>query len=168
MKSERKGAVTAVMAMLLALLLGCESQQQTVATPASPRVELGEHEHSKEFGDYIVHVNALTTDQLPAVVARSYDIRRSASRALLNVVIMKRAQTGIDTPVAGNVSASTTNLAGQLKNMPLRKITEQDAIYYIGDTPVSDKETLVFDIDITPENETSSFGLRYRQQFFTN
>ena len=151
--------------LLMIFITGCEqSGQPGVSTGA--RVVLGQHEHAKTFGDYTIHVNALTTDQLPADVARAYNIQRSKSQAMLNVVIMKKTD-GKDTPMTGTVLALTRNLASQVKDMKIQEIKEQNAIYYIGTAAVSNAEILVFDIDATPTNESTTFLLRYQQQFFT-
>jgi hypothetical protein len=50
----------------------------------------------------------------------------------------------------------------------MRTITEGDAIYYIGETPVANRETLIFDITITPEGVDKSVDVRFKRQFFTN
>ena len=151
--------------VLLLIITACDqSGQPSVSSGA--RETLGQHEHAKTFGDYTIHVNALTTDQLPADVARTYRIQRSKSKAMLNVVIMKKID-GVDTPMTGTVLALTRNLASQVKDMEIQEIIEQDAIYYIGTVTVSNAETLIFDIDATPDNETNPFLLRYKQQFFT-
>jgi len=152
-------------AILLLILAGCESSEQSaVYTPE--RITLGLHEHAKTFGDYTVHVNALTTDQLPANVARSYGISRSKSRIMLNVVITQK-QNGKDNPITGSVTSMTRNLASQLKNMPMREIIEDAAIYYIGELSVDNAETLIFDIDVTPKGLSSPYLLSYSQKFFT-
>ena len=155
---------------LLFGLPGCDSSQQaTQATGGTPKVEFAVHENRKDFGEYYVHVNALTTDQLPAEVAREYKIARSKSKAMLNVVMTKKTE-GIEKPVRGEVKVLARNLASQLKDMPLREIVEQgehEAIYYIGELPVNHEETIVFEIEATPEGLTEPFLMSYKQQFFT-
>ncbi|MFQ5982042.1 MAG: DUF4426 domain-containing protein, partial [Woeseiaceae bacterium] len=59
-------------------------------------------------------------------------------------------------------------LAGQLKNVTMRKIQEQDAIYYIGETGIANRETLVFNISITPEGSAEASELRFTREFYTN
>ena len=49
----------------------------------------------------------------------------------------------------------------------LAKIEEQDAIYYIGETPVANRETLVFDITVTPEGVSEASDIRFKRQFYT-
>lgn len=120
---------------------------------------------SVDIGDHVVHFSAQSTDQLPPEVARAYNIVRSKNRAMLNVSVLRAAD---NTPVAAIVTVKTVNLTGQLKNITMRQINEQDAIYYIGETPVANRETLVFDISVTPEGVTSASEVRFKREFFTD
>jgi hypothetical protein len=151
--------------VLLSGIAGCDTPQQA-APDTKSRVTFGPHENEKEFGKYTVHVNALTTDQLPADVARSYKITRSKNRAMLNVVVMKTSD-GVKKPTTASVTTLTRNLANQVKDMKMREIVEQDAIYYIGDIPVDNEESLIFNIDVTPAGDTSQLSMTYSKQFFT-
>ncbi len=126
------------------------------------------HISSKSFGDYELHFNAMSTDQLEPDIARAYSIARSKNRAMLTVSIIKSAEDGIGKSVPGNVNVSAANLTGQIKNLTLRLIQEGDAIYYIGDVAVANGETLVFDIEATPIDETDKFTVRFSRQFFAS
>ena len=61
----------------------------------------------------------------------------------------------------------TTSLAGQIKDLTLREIVEGDgeAIYYVGDTAVANGETLIFDIQATPEGGTQSPRVKFQRHF---
>ena len=132
---------------------------------APPAAEAAESS-SKDFGDYIVYFNAISTDQLTPEVAKAYDIVRSKNRALLNVSIVKKADGTTGEPVPGSVAALVANDTGQVKDANLREIREGSAIYYIADFAVSNGETLVFTIDVTPLNETSRFSVRFTRTFY--
>ena len=84
---------------------------------------------------------------------------------MLNVSVIKEGTT---TAVTADVTVKTVNLAGQLKNVTMRKIQEQDAIYYIGETAVANRETLIFNISITPEGATEASDIRFTRQFYSN
>ncbi|MCH8308413.1 MAG: DUF4426 domain-containing protein, partial [Proteobacteria bacterium] len=53
-------------------------------------------------------------------------------------------------------------------NVTMRKIQEQEAVYYIGETAVANRETLVFNISITPEGATEASDVRFTRKFYTN
>ena len=149
-------------------LTGCEREAGAPGrAPVDRTAEDAGGDRLEDFGDYVVHYNALTTDQLPPEVARAYRITRSKSRAMVNVVIIKKVPGTIGKPVRGEVSIAARNLTGQAKNLDLEEIVEEEAIYYIGDVPVINGETLVYDVSVLPEGESERFELRFRQQFFT-
>lgn len=124
-------------------------------------------EQSQDFGDYVVHFNAIGTDLLPPKVAKEYGIRRSNQRAMLNIAVQKKKLGTSVQPVTARVTASALNLAGQAKDIEMREIREPYAIYYIGEFSVSNEETLKFTVDVTPEGSTDSLTVKFRQQFFT-
>ena len=119
----------------------------------------------KDIGDHVVHFSALTTDQLPAEVARAYSIVRSPESAMLTVSVILEED---NSSVPADVDVKVVNLTGQLKNVSMRRINEQEAIYYIGETSVANRETLIFDITVTPEGVQGPSEIRFKREFFTD
>lgn len=124
-------------------------------------------ENAQDFGDYVVHFNALTTDNLPPTVTREYGITRSKNRALLNVAILKRVLGTTGEPVAAKVSANVSNLTGQQREIELREIREGSAIYYIGEFGVNHEENLDFTVVAHPEGHDRPLRVQFQQRFFT-
>lgn len=120
---------------------------------------------STDIGNHVVHFSAQSTDQLPPEVARAYNIVRSKNRAMLNVSVLRKADNH---SVIASVTVKTVNLTGQLKNITMRQINEQEAIYYIGEVPVANRETLIFDISVAPEGVDTASDVRFKRQFFTD
>lgn len=149
-------------------LVACEQSVETTAGQEEEVAVLRGTESSRDFGDYVVHFNALATDQLTPEIAGEYGIVRSKNRAMLTVSIIQKEAQGVGTAVSGSVSASATNLTGQLKSIPVREIREGTAIYYIGEIAVTNAETLIFTVDVTPINEPSRFTVRFQKQFFVD
>ena len=146
---------------ILFLIIGCGRPGGNATVPqaqpaAASDIDIGEH---------IVHFSAQSTDHLPPDVARAYGIVRSKNRAMLNVSVIMEGTT---IAVPADITVRTVNLAGQLKNVTMRKIQEQEAIYYIGETAVANRETLVFNISITPEGATKASDVRFTRKFYTN
>ena len=149
---------------LLALAAACGGPGDSATVPQAEPADAT----SADIGDFVVHFSAQTTDQLPPEVAKAYDILRSKNRAMLNVSIIREAD---GQPVAGTVSVKTVNLTGQLKNVTMREIREPGdtvAIYYIGETPVANRETLVFEISIMPEGSDTLSEVRFKREFYTD
>lgn len=144
-----------------ALAAGCGGAGEDADVPTAEPAG----ESMKDIGDYVVHFSAQSTDQLPPEIARAYNIVRSKNRAMLNVSIVRESDQA---SVPAVVTVKTVNLTGQLKNVTMRRIDEQEAIYYIGETPVANRETLVFDISVTPEGVNEPSDVRFKRQFFTD
>jgi len=135
---------------LLALSMGAQAQQ------------------FQDFGEYVVHYNALNTNLIPPQVAKAYAIKRSSSRVLLNITILKKVMDTPGTPVKATVVASATNLTGQRRDLAIREIKDSEgAIYYLGEFPVHNLETFNFLIEATPKGQDEVLTVKFRQQFYT-
>lgn len=152
---------TLISLTMLALVSSCGGPGESGAVPEAQPAGAT----SADIGTHIVHFSAQSTDQLPPEVARAYNILRSKNRAMLNVSVLRKAD---QVPVTAVVEVKTVNLTGQLKNVTMRQIDEQDAIYYIGETAVANRETLIFDISVTPDGEDQASAVRFKRQFYTD
>jgi len=124
-------------------------------------------ENSQDFGDYVVHFNALSTSHLPPSVTKQYNIKRSKNRGMINIAVLQKMLGTAGKPLAAEVSATATNLTGQQRNITLREIREGTAIYYIGDFPITHEETLRFKVNVKPEGQSEAQEVNFKQQFFT-
>ena len=123
-------------------------------------------ESIKDFGEYIVYFNALSTSQLDQDIAAEYDIVRSNRRVLLNIVMEHRPEIGVPTVVEGDVKATARNLTGQLRNLDVREIREGESIYYIAETAVANSEALIFAIEATPTGQSEPLRVSFQKQFY--
>jgi len=125
-------------------------------------------QQSQDFGDFTVHYNAMRSSMISPEIAKAYGIRRSDSRALINVSILKNAEDNTTNAVTAKISASGRNLTGQTRNVKMREINEGDgAIYYLGELSVRNMETFDFTVTIQPEGQDKPFNVKFRQQFYT-
>lgn len=146
---------------LLLLLGGCGGPGPDATIPQAQPAGAS----SIDIGDHVVHFSAMTTDNLPREVALAYNIQRSRSVAMLNVAVVEK---GTEKPVHATVEVTVRNLAAQIKNVVIREIVEQEAIYYIGDTSITNRETLIFDMSVTPEGVSEAAEVSFTRQFYTN
>jgi len=125
-------------------------------------------QQAQDFGEYSVHYNALNSSLITPQVAKAYGIRRSDSRALINISVLKKAGEQSTEAVKAQVTASGRNLTGQTRTVNMREIDDGDgAVYYIGELSVRNMETFDFTVLVTPEGENEPFNLKFRQQFYT-
>ena len=151
---------TAVVLSTISLLAACGGGGDRTVPEAEPAGST-----SAVIGDHEVHFNAQSTDQLSPQVARAYKIVRSKNRAILTISVLKLESKE---SVLAEVSVKTVNLTGQLKNVIMRKINEGESIYYIGETPVANRETLIFELSVTPEGVEEPSPLRFKRQFYSD
>jgi len=146
---------------LLGLMSGCGGPNETADIPEAQPAGAT----SADIGEFVVHFSAQSTDQLPPEVARTYNIVRSKNRAMLTVSVLQAAD---NKPVTAAVTVKTVNLTGQLKNVPMRQVNEGPAIYYIGEVTIANRETLIFDISVTPAGVEKPSEVRFKRQFFSD
>jgi len=139
-----------------------------IALPALAIPLMAQAEQSKHFGNYTVHYSAFTSDNLTPSIAKQYNIPRSKKRVLLNVSILKKTADGTSKPTRAIVKGTTTNLSQQLRELDPREISEKGAIYYIAETPVDNAETLKYNLEITPEGESTTYKFTFQEQFYTD
>lgn len=125
-------------------------------------------QQAQTFEGYTVHYNALNSSLISPEIAKVYGIRRSDSRALINISVLTNTENQLPTAVKASVTASARNLTGQTRKIEMREINEgDDAIYYIGELSVRNMETFDFNVMVTPEGQSKPFNLKFRQQFYT-
>lgn len=127
----------------------------------------GNAEQAKEFGAYIVHYNALPSEQITPEVAKSYGIVRSKNRGLLNVAVLKKQAAGEPQAAAAKVSARVTNLAGQNLSLVMREVKEQEAIYYLAEFMVSGVDTVKFSVSVD-SGDGPPMNFEFSQAFYVD
>jgi len=155
--------VTIVASLICLLFAACSRQPNADIQPAQPSTE-----SFVTAGDYEMHFNAVRSDQLTAEIARAYGIERSKNKVLLNVSVLNHGN-GASTATEANVTVLARNLSNQVKDLPLRRITEGGAIYYIGVVDIgSGSETLVFEINAVPSGSANTITAKLTREFFAN
>ncbi|HPF72636.1 MAG: DUF4426 domain-containing protein [Rhodanobacteraceae bacterium] len=123
-------------------------------------------DNTLESGDYVVYYNALPSTQLTPDVARNYGITRSASRALLNVSVHRRNDDKTTSAVNALVKAAATNTIGQRQELRPRRVQDGEAIYYLAEARITARDTLLFELNITPDGATQPLHAQFQQEFF--
>ncbi|MEW8563643.1 MAG: DUF4426 domain-containing protein, partial [Candidatus Thiodiazotropha sp.] len=112
------------------------------------------------------HHNAIPSASLEPAIARQYGIQRSKYRGMLNVSVIKSVEGTTGRSSEAVILAKANNIRGQLISIPMRKIIEGDAIYYIGEFRIADQETLNFEIQVQPKGETRYYSAKLSQDFY--
>ncbi len=123
-------------------------------------------ENSTAIPGYTIHHNAIPCAALDPTIAKQHGIQRSKYRGMLNVSVIKNETGTTGKPASAVVMAKATNILGQLISIPIRQVTEGDAVYYIGEFRITDQETLNFELKVKPRGETRFYTAKLSQQFF--
>ncbi len=123
---------------------------------------------------YEVHYSAFNSTFLEPEIAKENRLKRSRDEAVINITVVEAssvpAEQAAPSVVAANITGKAVNLAGQIKELAFRKITEGDTIYYISNVHFADQETLNFEIDVQPQGreDPEPIRLEFSQQFFVD
>ena len=123
--------------------------------------------NSKDFGQFVIHYNAIATDFLSPEVARQYRITRSRNRGMINITVLKKVLGNPGQPIHASIEVNARNLAGQTRHIPTREVRDGNAIYYIGEFSVANEETLKFNVQARPQGSQESVTVEFSQDFYT-
>jgi len=125
-------------------------------------------ENSITIGDFVVHYNAFRSDTLTPEIAQAYQLTRRNNRIVVNIAVQKKLPNGKTQAVKADVSGFASNLTGQVKNMDFREILDGDAIYYIAESQVSNREVLNFQLKVKPNDSNRTANVKFQQEFYTD
>jgi hypothetical protein len=122
---------------------------------------------TRQFGRYDVHYSLFAADFLQPGIAQAYGIVRAADRAVLNVAVRRRLDSGGDEAVAAEIAGSRSDL---IYTTPLefREVSEPGARYYLADFPIRNDETQYFTLKILPAGDTGALELRFDKRMFVD
>ncbi len=124
-------------------------------------------ENSTNADGFTIHHNAFSADTLTPEIAKAYGLQRSKFRGLLNVSVIKDVPDTTGTPVPADLKAEILLLTGQKSPLVMKEIREGNAIYYIGEFPVQNAQTINFAIEVKPQGSDKAVRIRMDQEFFT-
>lgn len=116
-------------------------------------------------GDIRVYANAMVSSQLNAEMARQYGISRSASRALLHVVVRK-GTPGQDKTLPATISAVAIRKNGERSNINMQITREGQDVYYLGELNIVKNEVVNFEI-VTQVEKQKPMRMTFLQEFFS-
>jgi len=120
-------------------------------------------EQMQKLGDWDVHYIAFPSTFLTADVASNYDIDRSKYLGIINISVLdsdtKKAQ-------AVKMTVTARNLLGNIRELDVREIREQNAIYYIAEVPHRNEETYRIKVTLSSGNQTQE--LKFQQKFYVD
>jgi hypothetical protein len=120
---------------------------------------------TQKFGNVDVNYNVVTTDTLAPQVAKAYGIKRSKNRLLLTVAASRPDERGVPRAVNADVTAYTVNMIEQHRKIKMRRISEGEAIYHIGDFGFATPDFLLFTISVTEPGSDKPHKIEFQRNF---
>jgi len=120
-------------------------------------------EQMQKLGDWDVHYIAFPSTFLTSEVASNYDIDRSKYLGIINISVLDS-----DTQKAQAVAIKVTarNLLGNIRELEVNEIREQNAIYYIAEVPHRNEETYRIKVTLSDGKQTQE--LKFQQKFYVD
>lgn len=117
-------------------------------------------ERKQTFGTTDVHYSVFNSSFLQPATAAASGLVRSKAEGVITVAAIDNGK-----PLATQVSGQVKNLLGQLTPLSFKQIKEQDAIYYLAQFPLEDREILIFTINVKgTDGRNNSFS--FNQEVF--
>jgi hypothetical protein len=116
-------------------------------------------------GDIRVYANAMPSTQLNAQVAQQYGITRSATRALLHVVV-REGTPGKDKTLPATITATAIRKSGERSDINMQLTKDNGEVYYLGELSIEGNESINFEI-VTQIEKQKPLRMTFFQEFFS-
>lgn len=114
------------------------------------------------WSGYEIHYAVFSSLIIPDDVAQAHGITRAKGRIIANISIKQ----GNDS-VAATVTGTARNLLGQVLPLTFSEVRETDAIYYLANQVINEKDTIHFSISVRPVNMSEAYELKFMRQYFS-
>jgi len=103
---------------------------------------------SKDIDNHRIHFSVFNSSFLPPKAASAYGFVRAKDRAILNIAVTDKNAGGESRGLPVRLTGSATNLLQQKTNFDFIEIDEGDAVYYLAEFKISNKEAMNFTIHV--------------------
>jgi Domain of unknown function (DUF4426) len=128
-------------------------------------ISVANAEQKKSFGTYDVHYSVLNSTFISPETARHYGITRGKNRALINIAVRKRLDTGKTLPQQAKIRGSSSDLIRSV-DLPFTEVKEKDAIYYLAELKFQHKEMRTFTIKVQPDPKIAAYTLKFSKTMY--
>jgi Domain of unknown function (DUF4426) len=135
------------------------------STPtAPPPAQVWTDEGYVTQGPYTLSYQAQPLQDLDPQIAQRYGLQPAAGRGLLTLVVNRQPDA---TPVEATVSVEVRSLTGVLRDAPLRRVEEANAVSYLAEFATPQRELLVFQVT-AQLNDGTQLKASFRREMFAN
>jgi len=121
----------------------------------------------QKFGNYTVHYNVFNSKNIPAEVARIYQLTRASDIAYINISLTKTDNGSTSLGLPATINLKAVNLMQQSKTVDVKEIKETDATYYLASLRHTNEEDIRFEVTVLPEGESKPLMVIFTRRLFT-
>jgi hypothetical protein len=122
---------------------------------------------SQKFGDYTVHYTVFSSKNMPAEVARVYQLTRAKDISYINVSLTKTENGTTSLGLPATITGTAVNLMQQTKAVEFKEIKEPTATYYLAPFRHTNEEDFKFEIKVKAEGEGKPMTVSFTRRLFT-
>lgn len=131
-------------------------------------ISVSHAEQVTTFGPYQLHYNTFESTFLTPEIAHQYGLTRSKARGLLNVAVTSQEQGKLPQSKRAIISASVTNLLGQIVPLEFITIEEGDSIYYLAPFTKTDDEILKFTVQAKLNADSQPMTVKFQRHVYVD
>ena len=119
--------------------------------------------HAVQHGAFTMRSSVVNSETIDEETAREHHITPGKHTAVLNVVVLRDID-GAQWPIAANVSATRTTLAGVRRDVALRQVEAQGRVSYVGSFDFVPREVLDFNVTARVDPASPLLRLSFRER----
>jgi hypothetical protein len=113
------------------------------------------------LGSYEIHYSAISSTLIPAPVAAKHGLVRAENRVITNIAIRTSGK-----PVAAVITGTAENILNQRQPLDFHEVIEQEAIYYLAEQIVNEKDIIRYNISIQPTGSEETYEFAFQRQYY--
>ena len=121
---------------------------------------------SQKFGAYTVHYNVFNSKDIPAEVAKIYQLTRGKDIAYVNISLTKTENGATSLGLPAQISGKTKNLMQQQQTLKFIEISEGEATYYLAPFVFNNEELLHFEIQVSESENSKPMLVKFNRTLY--
>ncbi|MFN3236272.1 MAG: DUF4426 domain-containing protein [Pseudomonadales bacterium] len=113
-----------------------------------------------QWQGFDIHYTTFSSMLIPPEVAASHNIARANNRIVTNISILKNGE-----PQTATITGRNSNLLNQLYTMQFTEVVESSAVYYLANQLIDERDTLRFEIQISPSAIDDTYTLEFMRTY---
>ena len=126
--------------------------------------------HATESDRYVLRSTTVASEPIDAAAAQRHGVVPAPDRAVVNVVLLRRASVGAYITVPARVAVSMRTASGFSSDIEMLEVRENGAISYLGSYQFLPRQMINFDISAAPTEDAQQRPLKldYRERMWAH